>query len=168
MVDVRGEALPATSSIAVPTARLVQIWASNLARSCERVATATDTTAGLQVIAYPRAATLCARFLMRLADSMTCGRTDDPAPSGQFRSECGCCSGELGKGWVGMRCDDASPDVDDEPEIAVYCPPCAAGDSVTARRSPRITCAPGTRCRPKRLANRRPGACRPPGGQGRA
>ena len=39
--------------------------------------------------------------------------------------ECGCCSGELGRGWVAMRCADPSTDIDDEPEIAVYCPPCA-------------------------------------------
>lgn len=25
--------------------------------------------------------------------------------------KCGCCSGELGKGWVAMRCDDPDPDV---------------------------------------------------------
>ena len=25
--------------------------------------------------------------------------------------ECGCCSGELGKGWVAMRCDDPSTDI---------------------------------------------------------
>ena len=42
--------------------------------------------------------------------------------------ECGCCSGELGRGWVAMRCADPSTDIDDEPEIAVYCPPCAAGE----------------------------------------
>ena len=42
--------------------------------------------------------------------------------------ECGCCSGELGKGWVAMRCADPSTDIDDEPEIAVYCPPCAAAE----------------------------------------
>ena len=42
--------------------------------------------------------------------------------------ECGCCSGELGKGWVAMRCDDPDPDMGDEPTIALYCPPCAAGE----------------------------------------
>jgi len=38
--------------------------------------------------------------------------------------ECGCCSGELGKGWVAFRCDD--PDDGDGPEIAMWCPVCAA------------------------------------------
>jgi hypothetical protein len=43
--------------------------------------------------------------------------------------ECGCCSGELGRGWVAFRCDDPDPDEGDlEPEIALYCPPCAAGE----------------------------------------
>ena len=41
--------------------------------------------------------------------------------------ECGCCS-ELGIGWVAMRCDDPEPDVGDEPELALYCPPCAAAE----------------------------------------
>ena len=36
--------------------------------------------------------------------------------------ECGCCSGEVGKGWVAMRCDDPDPDMGDEPTIALYCP----------------------------------------------
>jgi hypothetical protein len=43
--------------------------------------------------------------------------------------ECGCCSGELGRGWVAFRWDD--PDRDDgdlEPVIALYCPPCAAAE----------------------------------------
>ena len=41
--------------------------------------------------------------------------------------ECGCCSGELGKGWVAFRCDDPDPDEPDDgrPTIAVYCPGCA-------------------------------------------
>ena len=38
--------------------------------------------------------------------------------------ECGCCSAELGKGWVAFRCDD--PDDGDGPEIAIWCPVCAA------------------------------------------
>ena len=42
--------------------------------------------------------------------------------------ECGCCSGDVGKGWVAMRCDDPDPDMGDEPSIALYCPPCAAGE----------------------------------------
>jgi len=44
--------------------------------------------------------------------------------------ECGCCSGELGKGWVAFRCDDY-PDPDEGeggPAVAVYCPPCAAAE----------------------------------------
>jgi hypothetical protein len=41
--------------------------------------------------------------------------------------ECGCCSGELGKGWVAFRCDDPDPDEPDgrRSMIAVYCPWCA-------------------------------------------
>ena len=38
--------------------------------------------------------------------------------------ECGCCSAELGKGWVAFRCDD--PEDDEGPEIAIWCPICAA------------------------------------------
>ena len=38
--------------------------------------------------------------------------------------ECGCCSAELGKGWVAFRCDD--PDDGDGPDIAIWCPVCAA------------------------------------------
>jgi hypothetical protein len=37
--------------------------------------------------------------------------------------ECGCASGELGKGWVAFICED--PDGVDEPCIGTYCPPCA-------------------------------------------
>jgi len=43
-----------------------------------------------------------------------------------YCEECGCCSGELGKGWVAYTCDD--PDGIDEPRIAIYCPPCAAAE----------------------------------------
>jgi hypothetical protein len=41
--------------------------------------------------------------------------------------ECGCCSGELGKGWVAFRCDEPDPDEPDEGRsmIAIYCPSCA-------------------------------------------
>ena len=40
--------------------------------------------------------------------------------------ECKCCS-DLGHGWVAMRCDDEDPfDGDIRPDIALYCPPCAA------------------------------------------
>jgi hypothetical protein len=42
--------------------------------------------------------------------------------------ECGCCSGELGKGWAAFRCDDPDPDMRDAPEIAIYCPACAAAE----------------------------------------
>lgn len=43
--------------------------------------------------------------------------------------ECGCCSGELGQGWVAFRCDDPDPDEgDNEPAVALYCPPCAAAE----------------------------------------
>lgn len=37
--------------------------------------------------------------------------------------ECGCWSGELGKGWVAYRCDDID---NPEPELALFCPLCAA------------------------------------------
>jgi hypothetical protein len=40
--------------------------------------------------------------------------------------KCGCCSGELGKGWAAFRCDD--PDENDPPALAVYCPVCAAAE----------------------------------------
>jgi hypothetical protein len=40
--------------------------------------------------------------------------------------ECGCCSGELGKGWVAYLCDDAGGI--EGPSIAIYCPPCAAAE----------------------------------------
>lgn len=43
-----------------------------------------------------------------------------------YCEECGCCSGELGKGWVAYTCAD--PDGVDEPRIVVYCPPCAASE----------------------------------------
>ena len=43
-----------------------------------------------------------------------------------YCQECGCCSGELGKGWAAFVADD--PDDDDPPEIVVYCPPCAASE----------------------------------------
>jgi len=41
--------------------------------------------------------------------------------------ECGCCSDELGKGWVAFRCDEPDPDEPDEGPsmIAIYCPVCA-------------------------------------------
>jgi hypothetical protein len=40
--------------------------------------------------------------------------------------ECGCCSGDLGKGWTAFVCRD--PDELDPPVLAVYCPPCAAAE----------------------------------------
>lgn len=44
--------------------------------------------------------------------------------------ECGCCSGELGRGWVAFRCDE--PDDPDEngtePAVAIFCPPCAMAE----------------------------------------
>jgi hypothetical protein len=43
-----------------------------------------------------------------------------------YCEECGCRSGELGKGWVAYACHD--PDGLDEPLIVVYCPPCAAAE----------------------------------------
>jgi hypothetical protein len=41
--------------------------------------------------------------------------------------ECGCCSGELGRGWVAMRCGDPD-DPDEAPAVALYCPPCASAE----------------------------------------
>jgi hypothetical protein len=43
-----------------------------------------------------------------------------------YCEECGCWSGELGKGWVAYPCRD--PDGVDEPQLVVYCPPCAAAE----------------------------------------
>jgi hypothetical protein len=46
-----------------------------------------------------------------------------------FCIECGCCSGELGKGWAAFRCKD--PDTaksDTSSAIAIYCPVCAAAE----------------------------------------
>ena len=43
-----------------------------------------------------------------------------------YCQECGCCSGELGKGWVAYTCQD--PDGIEEQSIAVYCPSCAAAE----------------------------------------
>jgi hypothetical protein len=40
--------------------------------------------------------------------------------------ECGCCSGELAKGWTAFRRDD--PNGAEPPGMAFYCPPCAAGE----------------------------------------
>ena len=45
---------------------------------------------------------------------------------GLYCVECGCCSGELGKGWVAFRCDD--PDDGRGPEIAIWCPVCAGAE----------------------------------------
>jgi len=42
--------------------------------------------------------------------------------------ECGCCSGELGRGWVAFCYGNSDPDEGDEAGIAVYCPPCAAAE----------------------------------------
>ena len=43
--------------------------------------------------------------------------------------ECGCCSGELGKGWAAFRCDDPDPDDgDSRPAMGIYCPVCAAAE----------------------------------------
>jgi len=45
--------------------------------------------------------------------------------------ECGCCSGELGKGWAAFRCDDPDDRVDPDDSdsaFAVYCPVCAAAE----------------------------------------
>jgi hypothetical protein len=43
-----------------------------------------------------------------------------------YCEECGCCSGELGKGWAAFVCDD--PDELEPASIVVYCPPCAAAE----------------------------------------
>ena len=49
---------------------------------------------------------------------------DNPSAAMLYCVECGCCSGELGKGWSAWLCED--PDGIDETSLAVYCPPCAA------------------------------------------
>lgn len=41
--------------------------------------------------------------------------------------ECGCCSGEVAKGWTAFCCDDPR-DEHAEPALALYCPPCAAAE----------------------------------------
>ena len=43
-----------------------------------------------------------------------------------YCEECGCCSGDLGKGWAAFVCYD--PDELDPPTLIVYCPPCAASE----------------------------------------
>ena len=40
--------------------------------------------------------------------------------------ECGCVSGELGRGWVAYVCDD--PEQIEPTTLIVYCPPCAASE----------------------------------------
>jgi hypothetical protein len=40
--------------------------------------------------------------------------------------ECGCVSGELGRGWAAFVADD--PDDPEPPPIIVYCPVCAAAE----------------------------------------
>jgi len=40
--------------------------------------------------------------------------------------ECGCCSGELGKGWSAFLCTD--PDGIEPDRVVVYCPVCAASE----------------------------------------
>lgn len=40
--------------------------------------------------------------------------------------ECGCASGELGRGWAAFVVDD--PDGREPPTIVVYCPVCAAAE----------------------------------------
>lgn len=44
--------------------------------------------------------------------------------------ECGCCS-EGGKGWVGLLVQD--PEEDHWPQVALYCPPCAAREHESVR-----------------------------------
>ena len=41
--------------------------------------------------------------------------------------ECGCCTTELGQGWVALRGDDPD-DPRADAAIAVYCPVCAASE----------------------------------------
>lgn len=41
--------------------------------------------------------------------------------------ECGCCTTELGQGWVALRGDDPD-DPHADAAIAVYCPVCAASE----------------------------------------
>ena len=39
---------------------------------------------------------------------------------------CGCCSGALGKGWTALHRE--RPGGSGPPAVALYCPPCAAGE----------------------------------------
>ena len=41
--------------------------------------------------------------------------------------DCGCVSGELGRGWAAYISQDPDDELD-PPAIAVYCPPCAASE----------------------------------------
>lgn len=41
--------------------------------------------------------------------------------------ECGCVSGERGRGWAAFVCQDPDDELD-PPAINVYCPPCAASE----------------------------------------
>ena len=54
------------------------------------------------------------------------GRAGKKGAAVLYCVECGCCSGELGQGWVAFRCDD--PDETEPPALALYCPPCAAAE----------------------------------------
>ena len=66
-----------------------------------------------------------------------------------YCDECGCCSGEFGKGWVAYPCID--PDEIDEPRIAVFCRPCVAAEfgyrpDVAARIRVRLGTTPQATC----------------------
>ena len=41
--------------------------------------------------------------------------------------ECGCVSGELGRGWAAYLCRDPD-DPSDGAAVTLYCPPCAASE----------------------------------------
>ena len=51
----------------------------------------------------------------------------DPLDGLLVCTECGCVSGELGRGWAAHVLRDPDDPLD-PPTIAVYCPPCAASE----------------------------------------
>lgn len=76
---------------------------------------------------------ICGQVLLRGARSghLIIPRAPAYMPTGErvgvlYCEERGCCSGELGKGWVAYECDD--PDGVDVPGILDYCPPCACAE----------------------------------------
>ena len=83
---------------------------------------------------FPHGAHPATSETARLTRPSTGVRCSDGVPGGRAEGlrqccialQCGCCSGELGKGWAAFRCDD--PDEGQGPEIAIWCPVCAAAE----------------------------------------